>query len=88
MTFAKKIAKLGKANNVNCVQIQTEPVIFNVFLKNDKIEQKQLKYWDKHYELSNVSNTYNYTEMLSINSQFALARIGSNFSIIRVDNGS
>lgn len=84
MTFAKKIAKLGKANNINCGQIETEPVIFNVFLKSDKIEQKQLKYWDKHYELSDITNTYNYAEMLSINSQFALARIGSNFSIIKV----
>lgn len=88
MKFATKLAKLGKANNINCCQIQTNPTIFNVFLKGDKTEQKQLKYWDKNYELGKVKNLYNYAEMIAINANFALARIGSNISIIKVEYGS
>ena len=88
MTFSTKLAKLGKAELVNCNQISADPVVFNVYLSNKKIEQKTLDFANNNYSLSKTANNFGYTEIIGINSQFVLARQGNYFSILKVANGS
>lgn len=88
MIFKKQLAKLGKANYINLNQVSNNPVTFNVFLNTDGVKQKTLTYENQNYNLSKVLNSFVYTEVIGINSNYVLARIDNYFSIIKVNNES
>ena len=88
MMFASKIAKLGKAQHINCNQISNNPTTFNVYVSNKNVGLKTLQYNQNNYDLSKQALSYNYTEIIGINSNFILARNGEYFSLLKVQNGS
>lgn len=88
MIFATKLAKLGKAQIVNCNQVQADPFVFNVYLSNKNVGLKTLNVQDNNYALSKQAKTYNYSEIIGINADYIFARNGQYFSILKVQNGS
>lgn len=84
MIFAKKIAKLGKAKNINCNQVSANPLVFNIYLTNKNTAQKTLNFNNGQYSLSGQKNQHNYAEMCGLNETFVLARSDKYFSIIKV----
>lgn len=88
MIFASKLAKLGKAENISCLQVASSPLTFVVFVSSNSVDQKTLTYSNKKYSLTKSQNKYNCQQIIGINQEFALARNNQFFSIIKVDNGS
>lgn len=88
MIFASRIAKIGKAKNINCNQISSSPLTFNVYLSNNNVQLKTLTVKDGSYILSKPQKNSNYTEVKGISNNFIIARNSNCFSLIRVDNGT
>ena len=88
MMFASRIAKLGKAQNINCNQVLGSPITFNVYLSNNNVQVKTLTFTNGSYILSKPQNQSNYTEVKGINNNFIIARNGNCFSLLKVNNGT
>lgn len=88
MMFSSKLAKLGKAEKINCSQVKTDPITFVVYLSNKTVSLKTLSFQNYIYSLGKAKQTFNYDEMIAIDQDYALARIGNHFSLIKVTYGA
>lgn len=88
MIFASKLAKIGKAERINCCQVEQNPLTFNVYLSDNFVTFKQLIFQNKKYTLTGALKKFGHIQMLGIDSKFAFARNDQTFAIIRVKNES
>lgn len=88
MMFASRIAKIGKAQNISCNQVLSEPLTFNVYLSNNNVQLKTLTFKNGSYILSKPQSKSNYTEVKGIQNNFIIARNGNCFSLLKENNGT
>ncbi len=86
MIFTERLAKLGKADIINCTLVSGSPLTFNVYVSIGGVKQKTLIVTDNQYSLSKPVNEYIYNEILQIDDNFLLARIGDSFSILKQED--
>jgi hypothetical protein len=82
MIFYSKLAKLGKAEIVNCNQVSSSPTQFNLYYSGSGVTAKQLSLVKKQYSLSQAIGKYTYTEVIGM-GQYIITRIGNLISIAK-----
>ena len=76
MVFSQKIIKLGKAERINGIAKRDKVKLY--FSKNgNKVFQKSIKLTPR-VKLIDVSDAVNYSEIIPLNDQVVVKRLGEN----------